>query len=97
MDAPEGVAETCDLVCILASDGRVHPALFRAVTQCNKPVFMDKPFAVSLDDAHQIFMQAAKTGTRIFGSSAFRYADSLMKALNSMRAEGERVKTCCVR
>jgi len=97
MDAPEDVAETCDLVCILASDGRVHPALFRAVTQCNKSVFVDKPFAVSLDDAHQIFMQATKTGTRIFASSAFRYADGLMNALNSIRAEGERVKTCCVR
>jgi predicted dehydrogenase len=97
MDAPEDVAETCDLVCILASDGRVHPALFRAVTQCNKSVFVDKPFAVSLDDAHQMFKQAAKTGTRIFASSAFRYADGLLNALNSIRAAGERVKTCCVR
>ena len=97
MDAPEDVAEECDVVFILASDGRVHPALFRAVTRSNRSVFVDKPFAVSLDDAHNMFTQAAKNGTRIFASSAFRYADGLMNALNSIRAEGERVKTCCVR
>jgi predicted dehydrogenase len=97
MDAPEDVAEACDLVCILASDGRVHPALFRAVTSSNRSVFVDKPFAVSLDDAHHMFMEAAKTGTRIFASSAFRYADGLVNALNSIREAGERVKTCCVR
>jgi len=97
MDAPEEVAEACDLVCILASDGRVHPALFRAVTGCSRSVFVDKPFAVSPADAQHMFMLAAETGTRVFASSAFRYADDLVNALNSIRAAGERVKTCCVR
>jgi len=97
MDAPEDVAEECDVVCILASDGRVHPALFRAVTSSNRSVFVDKPFAVSTDDAQHMLMRAAENGTRIFTSSAFRYADGLVDALNSIRSTGERVKTCCVR
>jgi predicted dehydrogenase len=97
MDAPEDVAEACDLVCILASDGRVHPALFRAVAgRCNS-VFVDKPFAVSTEDAQQIFMHAEKTGTHVFTTSAFRYADGLIGALSSIRATGENIKTCCVR
>ena len=40
-----------------------------------RSVFVDKPFAVSTDDAQHMLMQAAESGTRIFTSSAFRYAD----------------------
>lgn len=97
MDTPEDVAEACDLVFILASDGRAHPALFRAVAGSGKPVFIDKPFAVSSSDARNMFTLATETSTRVFASSAFRYADGLVSALNSIHAAGERVKTCRVR
>ena len=43
------------------------------------------------------FTLAAETGTRVFASSAFRYADGIVNVLNSIQAAGERVKTCCVR
>jgi predicted dehydrogenase len=97
VDAAEKVAEACDIVFILATDGRVHPALFRAVAGRGKPVFVDKPFAVSVADARDILSLAAKTGTPVFASSAFRYADGLVSALNSIRATGERITTCEVR
>jgi predicted dehydrogenase len=96
MDSVPDVAEACDIVCVLASDGRAHPALFRAVAGRGRAVFVDKPFAVSLADAEQIFALAAETGTRVFASSAFRYADGLVNALNSIRASGEQVRTCRV-
>jgi predicted dehydrogenase len=97
MDAPEDVAEACDLVCILASDGRAHPALLRAVAGRCRSVFVDKPFAVSSADAQAMMELAAEKGTRVFASSAFRYADGLVNALNAIRAGGERVKSCRVR
>jgi len=97
LETPEDVTEACDLVFILASDGRVHPALFRAVAGYGRPVFIDKPFAVSASDAQDMFTLAVDSGTRVFASSAFRYADDLVNALDSIRAAGERVKTCCVR
>jgi predicted dehydrogenase len=97
VDAPEEVAEACDLVFILSSDGRLHPALFRAVAGRGKPVFIDKPFAVSATDAQDILTVASQTGTRVFASSAFRYADGLVSALESIRAAGERVKRCRIR
>jgi predicted dehydrogenase len=96
-DSLEDVAETSDLVFILASDGRTHPALLRSVAGYGKPVFLDKPCAVSASDAQEMFSLAAETGARVFASSAFRYADGLVNALNSIRAAGERVKTCSVR
>jgi predicted dehydrogenase len=97
VDSPEEVAEACDLVCLLASDGRLHPALFRAVAGRSRRIFVDKPFAVSTADAQDMFTLAAETGTRVFASSAFRYADGLVNTLNAIRAGGERVKSCRVR
>ena len=97
LDSPEQVADECDLVLILSSDGRAHRGLFRAVAGRGKPVFVDKPFAPSADDARDIFDVAAQTGTRIFTSSAFRYADGLVGALNSIRASGEKVESCRIR
>jgi predicted dehydrogenase len=96
-DSPEDVADICDLVFILASDGRTHPGLLRSVVGYGKPVFLDKPFAISASDAQDMFTLVAETGTRVFASSAFRYADGLVSVLNSIQAGGELVKTCCVR
>ena len=96
VDAPEKVADASDLVFILSSDGRTHPGLFRAVAG-GKPVFVDKPFAVSAADAERIFALADDTKTPVFASSAFRYADDLVAALKSIRAGGERIKSCRIR
>lgn len=97
VDAPEQVVEACDLVLILASDGRLHPGLFRSVAGRDKPVFIDKPFAISVHDAQDIVTVAAASRTPIFASSAFRYADALVIALNLIRETGEQVKTCRIR
>jgi predicted dehydrogenase len=97
VDSPEDVADLCDVVCILASDGRAHPALLGAVAGRCSSVFVDKPFAISTHDALRMFMDADRTGTHLFTTSAFRYADGLISALNSIRSSGERIKSCCVR
>jgi predicted dehydrogenase len=97
VDSPEDVADLCDVVCILAADGRTHPALLRAVAGRCSSVFVDKPFGISTDDALGMFTDADRSGTHIFTSSAFRYADGLISALNSIRSSGERIQTCRVR
>jgi predicted dehydrogenase len=96
VDAPESVAERSDLVFIIASDGRTHPGLLRSVASYGKPIFVDKPFAVSASDATEMFARASEAGIPIFASSAFRYADDLVNLLQSIRAAGERVRTCSV-
>ena len=97
LDSPEQVAEACDLVFILSSDGRTHPGLFRSIAGRGKPVFIDKPFAISAADAELMFRIAGETGTKFFSSSAYRYADGLVNALHSIREAEERVKTCEIR
>jgi len=37
-----------------SADGRVHPEQFRRIAPYGKPVFIDKPLAVSVRDAEEI-------------------------------------------
>jgi predicted dehydrogenase len=97
LDTPEDVANSSDIVCILSSDGRTHRALFEAVATAGKPVFMDKPFALTPKDAQAIMSSAQSHGIKVFGSSAFRYADGLVNALLQIRRSGERIESCQVR
>ena len=97
LDLPEAVTDSADVVLILSADGRTHPGLFRSVAGRGKPVFVDKPFAISLADARMMFDLARETGTKVFASSAFRYADGLVAALSEIRASGEMIKGCHVR
>jgi predicted dehydrogenase len=97
MDSPEAVVDASDLIFILASDGRLHLGLFKSVAGHGKPVFVDKPFAISGDDAQEIFKIAADTGTHVFASSGFRYADALVAALIQIREAGEKIKSCRIR
>jgi predicted dehydrogenase len=94
--SPEAVADAADVVFILSCDGRTHPGLFGSVAGLNRPVFIDKPLAISSADAKQIYAVAASTGTKLFASSAYRYADGLVDALRSIRETDEKIIGCRV-
>src|SRR5262249_22731968 len=94
VETPEAVADAADIVFILSCDGRTHPGLFRRVAGRAKSVFIDKPLAISSADAEQIYAIAAETGTKLFASSIFRYADPLVAGLRSIREFGERITGC---
>jgi predicted dehydrogenase len=96
-DTPEAVADQCDVVFILSADGRTHPGLVRRVAGSGKPIFVDKPVAVSASDAELVFATARHSGIKVFASSAFRYADQLVAALNRVRDSGEKIRSCEVR
>jgi predicted dehydrogenase len=97
VDAPEIVAGEADLVLILSADGRTHPGLVRRVADRGKPIFIDKPVAVSAKDAELIFSIAREHGIKIFASSAFRYADGLVSVLNRLHESSEEIRSCEVK
>ena len=97
VDTPEAVADESDVVLILSADGRTHPGLVRRVADRGKPIFVDKPVAVSATDAELIFSIARENGIKIFASSAFRYADKLVTALNRLREASEEIRSCEVK
>src|SRR5215213_8686617 len=81
IDKPEAVAEAVDVLFITAVDGRTHLDYVRKTIAARKPTFVDKPFAVNLADARQMFQLAEQHGVAMMSSSALRYAEPLRNAL----------------
>lgn len=78
---PEQVAEEADAIMLLSADGRIHKEIFEKIAVYKKPVFIDKPFAVSYSDAQAIAAQAKEMDITIMSSSALRYAKALTDEL----------------
>lgn len=81
VDSPEAVAQACDAILLTSLDGRTHPGQFERIAPFGKPVFMDKPFAVSTADAKAIFATAKKHNVRLFSSSSLRFTEALVKVV----------------
>ncbi|MHA0858415.1 Gfo/Idh/MocA family protein [Paenibacillus sp. CMAA1364] len=82
-DTPEQVAEACDAILLLSGDGRVHLEQFEKIIPYGKPVFIDKPFANSSEEAKAIYKLAEQWSVPIMSSSALRYAEALTNQLDS--------------
>ena len=75
------MAGCVDAFLLLSSDGRRHPAQLRELLPFGKPVFVDKPFAVSLRDAAAMFGEAAAAGVPVFSASLNRFRPSLQRVM----------------
>ncbi|WP_163969685.1 Gfo/Idh/MocA family oxidoreductase [Oceanobacillus halotolerans] len=75
------LAEHTDAIMITAVDGQKHLELFKQVAAYQKPVFIDKPFATTLQEAYEIFAISEHYNTPIMSSSSLRYAESLQNEL----------------
>ena len=73
------LANETDAILIESVDGRPHLEQFRAVAK-GKPVFIDKPTAVSLADIISIFRIADETHTPVFSSSSIRFLKEVQEA-----------------
>lgn len=81
LDTPQAVAEACDLVFISAVDGRAHRGLFEKIAKFGKPVFIDKPFACSVEDAKAMLDLAHSQAIPVMSCSSLRYAENLQAEL----------------
>lgn len=86
VDSIEAVAEQSDAILLESVDGRVHLDQFSKIAPYGKPVFIDKPLAVSSEHARQIADLAAKHGAPVMSTSALRFAEGLTQVL----ADGEK-------
>lgn len=78
---PELVQEV-DCLFLTSVDGRQHLEQFNQMA-VGKPVYIDKPFAVSTADASAIIKLAAATGTPVLSSSALRFAEGISELAQS--------------
>jgi predicted dehydrogenase len=86
-DSPEAVAEAVDLLFITSVDGRVHREQFERTAKFKRPTFIDKPLAVSADDAEAIVRLANAEKVPVMSCSSLRYADPLVEALGGKRED----------
>ena len=81
VDSIEQLAEMSEAVLLESVDGRVHLEQFKRLVSSKSPVFIDKPFTVSLAEAQEIKRLSEANGTPVFSCSSLRYDASLQEAL----------------
>ncbi len=96
VDTPEDVARAVDLLFIMSCDGRVHPELFKRTVPFKRPTFIDKPFAVSLAAAREMFHLAEENQVPLMSCSSLRYAHTLIEALDQQGEELGAIVGCDV-
>ena len=80
------VAEACkdvDAVLLLSLEGRPRLEQMRQIIAAGKPVFMDKPVAVSLKDAVEIYKLAGVAQVPLFSASAVRWYPGVLEVANA--------------
>jgi predicted dehydrogenase len=77
VDSIEELCRKVDAVLLMSVDGRAHLKQVRPVFAAKKRVFIDKPFAGSLQDAREIVRLARASGTPFFSSSSLRFVPEL--------------------
>jgi len=77
LDSIEEVAEKSDAILLTSVDGRQHLEQFQILSKFKKPVWIDKPFTCSLEDAKKIMEISKKSDTPFFSSSILRFTKGI--------------------
>ena len=78
----DSVTADCDAVIMTINDPSKHPEFFEKCASLGKPVFINKPFADTLENALKMIETAEKCSTRFFTASPLRFDCDLANALN---------------
>ena len=89
----EEIIAKSDCIIVLSPDNsEMHYELSKLALESGKPVFIDKTFADSKEEAEKIFAIAEKSGSPCFSSSALRFSEILgavdKSAINSVTSMG---------
>lgn len=90
VDSIEAVAEASDVIFIESVDGRVHRRQFDQVIGFGKPIFIDKPMALSFADAAYMFETATSADVPLMSASSLRYWDVALEAIG----DGQGITGC---
>ncbi len=84
LETPEAVAGQVDALLVAALDARIHPELFERIAIFGKPVFVDKPLALTEGAGRAMHEAAAVAAVPLFSCSALRFAPAWTEALAGM-------------
>ena len=78
-EKPENMLGRVDAVMVMPRDGGTHLKYALPFIENGMPVFVDKPFTCSVEDARLLTDAAEKSGAAICGGSYVKYADSVLE------------------
>lgn len=81
--------DSVDAVVVALREGTQHAALAAMCMERGKPVFVDKPFACSPQDARDILRSAEQTGVPCTGGSTFCYLPQVLRLVKTLPLAGE--------
>ena len=90
VERPEALLGSIDAVLIESVDGSVHRERALPFVEAGLPVWIDKPFTCSTDDARALVDAAARRGVPLLSASALRY-DLPVQDVQARRDEVGRV------
>ena len=82
-DFDEAVAD-CDAIFMEINDPSLHLEYFRKCAPLGKPIFLDKPFADTLENTVEILKIAKEHKVRFFTASSLRFDANIVKAHEEM-------------
>lgn len=85
----EELIDSVDAVVVALREGSQHAALAAMCMERGKPVFVDKPFACSPQDARDILRSAEQTGVPCTGGSTFCYLPQVLRLVKTLPLAGE--------
>lgn len=90
----QDLAEKSDAILLESVDGGQHLEQLKEIITYQKPIFIDKPFALSIEDANEMIALSKRYKTPIMSASALRFANGLVGALQT-RDKGEIIGADC--
>ena len=79
----DGLLGRVDALMLESVDGGVHLEQAQQVMTAGKPIFIDKPFANSVDAALDIVRLSKDHSTPCFSASCFRFSNSLLETIGN--------------
>jgi len=73
----------CDAFMLEINDGSFHLEYFKKVAALGKPVFLDKPLAMTLADGREIISLARQHGTKVWCGSSIPFCPPLEKVIRN--------------
>lgn len=82
-DFDQAVAD-CDAIFLEINDPSLHLEYFKKCAVLGKPIFLDKPFAASTNEAVEILKTAKENNVRFFTASSLRFDANIQEASAQM-------------
>lgn len=78
----EDLASKCDAIMILHDDGSKHLELAEQYAGFGKPMFVDKPFEVTVEKARRLVEVCRANACAMFSASSLRFAPEITKVID---------------